>query len=133
MFTYSNQFQGLVSPVDRGHPNKTSNRICVSLLFFGLGSICGLGGKFHFRIQPIRSFQFCFCFSFTELLTFTVNRLLNDVTEAGEILGVRLERNVQRPKIQNLLKPVFHLYLMFLFRQLDEHDAPMMKMTDKDT
>ena len=44
---------------------------------------------------------------FTGLLTFTVNRLLNDVTEVGEILGVRLERNVQVPKIQNYVETVF--------------------------
>ena len=41
------------------------------------------------------------------LLTFTVNRFLNDVTEVGEILGVRLERNVQIPKIQNYVETVF--------------------------
>ena len=58
-----------------------------------------------------------------------MNRLLNDVTKVGEVLGVLLERNVQIPK---MLKPFFHLYLMFLFRQLDKDDAPMMKMTDKD-
>ena len=44
------------------------------------------------RIQRIGS-------CFTELLTFTVNRLLNDVTEVGEILGVLLERNVQIPEL----------------------------------
>ena len=44
---------------------------------------------------------------FTGLLNFTVNRLLNDVTEVGEILGVRLERNVQIPKIQNYIETVF--------------------------
>ena len=38
---------------------------------------------------------------FTELLIFTANRLLNDVTEVEEILGVHLERNVQVPKTQN--------------------------------
>ena len=54
----------------------------------------------------------------------------NDVTEVGEVLGVRLERNVQI--IQNYVETVFHLYLMFLFRQLDKDDAPMMKTTDKD-
>ena len=31
-----------------------------------------------------------------------------------------------------MLKPFFHLYLMFLFRQQDKDDAPVMKMTDKD-
>ena len=77
-----------------------SNRICVSLLFFGPGSICGLGGKFHFRIQRTGS-------CFTELLTFTVNGLLNDVTEVGEILAVLLEINVQIPKIQNYAETVF--------------------------
>ena len=41
------------------------------------------------------------------LLTFTVNRLLNDVTEVGEILGVVLERNVQIPKIQNYAEIIF--------------------------
>ena len=30
-----------------------------------------------------------------------MNRLLNNITKAGEIVGVRLERNVQIPKIQN--------------------------------
>ena len=69
---------------------------------------------------------------FTELLTFTANRLLNDVTEVEEILSVRLERNVQVPKIQNYVETVFPSYLMFLFRQLNNDDAPMMKMTDTD-
>ena len=52
------------------------------------------------RIQRIGS-------CFTELLTFTVNRLLNDVTEVGEILGVLLERTVQIPKIQSYAETVF--------------------------
>ena len=48
-----------LTPVTR--INKRRNRIYVSLLFFGLVSICGLGNKFHFRIQRIGSSQFCFC------------------------------------------------------------------------
>ena len=63
---------------------------------------------------------------FTELLTFTVNCLLNDVTEVGEVLGVRLERNSQI--IQNYVETVFP---SLLDRQLDKDDAPMMKMIDK--
>ena len=35
-------------------------------------------------------------------------------------------------KFRIMLKPFFHHYLMFLFRQLDNDDVPMMKMTDKD-
>ena len=35
-------------------------------------------------------------------------------------------------KFRIMLKPFFHLYLMFLFRQLDNDDAPTMKMTGKD-
>ena len=34
-----------------------------------------------------------------------MNRLLNDVTEVGEVLGVRLERNVQI--IQTYVETVF--------------------------
>ena len=48
---------------------------------------------------------------FAELLTFTVNHLLNDVTEVREILGVRLERNVLTPNIQNYVETVFPFLL----------------------
>ena len=61
-----------------------------------------------------------------ELLTFNVYYcLLNDDSyEVGEILGVRLERNVIS-KIQNygMMKPYFHIYLCFLSRQLDNDDT----------
>ena len=48
---------------------------------------------------------------FIELLTYIVNCLLNDVTEVGEVLGVRLDRNVQIPKIQNHVETVFPFFL----------------------
>ena len=35
-------------------------------------------------------------------------------------------------KFRITLKPFFHFYLMFSFRQLDNDDAPTVKMTDKD-
>ena len=43
-----------------------------------------------------------------------MNRLLDDVTEVGEVLGVRLERNVQI--IQNYVETVFP-YLLDVFIQ----------------
>ena len=42
-----------LTAVTRINKRRRRNRICVSLLFFGPGSICGLGSKFHFRIQRI--------------------------------------------------------------------------------
>ena len=87
--------------------------------FFGPGSICGLGGKFHLTIHIAHSGQDHPSFAsacFTELLTFIANRLLNDVTKVGQILGVLLERNVRYLIFRIMLKPFFHLYLMFLFR-----------------
>ena len=86
--------------------NKRRNRICVSLLFFGPGPFAVLEANFISEYSGYdlpSSASACF----TGLLTFTVNRLLNDVTEVGEILGVRLERNVQIPKIQNYVETVF--------------------------
>ena len=64
-----------------------------------------------------------------------MNCLLNDAAEVGEVLGVLLEfwkEMFKYLKFRIMLKPFFHLYLMFLFRQLDKDDAPMMKVTDKD-
>ena len=69
---------------------------------------------------------------FTELLTFTVNRLLNDVTELEKLSAFVWKEMFRYLKFRIMLKPLFHLYLMFLFKQLDKDDAPMMKMTDKD-
>ena len=36
-------------------------------------------------------------------------------------------------KFKIILKPFFYLYLMFLFIQLDNDDAPTMKMTAEKT
>ena len=59
----------------------------------------------------------------SELSTFNVNYLLNDDSyRAGEILGVLLERNLYL-KFKLMMKPYFHLYLMFSYRQLDNDDA----------
>ena len=69
--------------------------------FFGPGSICGLEGKFHLTIHIAHSGYDHPSF------TFIANRLVNDVTKVGGILGVLLERNVQIPKIQNYVETIF--------------------------
>ena len=78
--------------------------------FFGPGSICGLGGKFHLTIHIAHSRWDHPSFAsacFTELLTFIANHLLNAVTKVGGILGVLLVGNVQIAKIQSYVETVF--------------------------
>ena len=83
------------------------------------GSICCLGAKFHFRIHiERRGYDLIPSFAsacFTELLTFIVNRLLNNDT-SWRNSGIRFERNVV-PKIQNYVETVFPISLPDVYPQ----------------